>query len=379
MPANAGFEFERARMKYEQANSLEAKLVALLEMQSFAPRHKGGENLRAELSKKIANLRREMEKQKEQMTKKGSGISYNVKKEGAGQIVVIGLPNSGKSTLLKALTGVEVEIAAHEFTTTKPEIGSMNFKGAHVQLVEVPAIIEGSAEGKANGTQFLSIIRNADAVIVVLDAENAESEFQTIKNELAKAKIRLNEKKPKIKIEQSEYKGISIAGKKFLKMPIDKLEQLLKSLGYHKASVVLNEELKSADKILQAIDEGIVYKRAIAILNAKNETTVKKPDFAAGFNCTVFENSKVEELKQKIFMLLEKVIVYTKKPGQPADFNEPLVLKKGTAVENVAGMLHKDFAKNLKYVKVWGSSKFEGQRVSKNYKLQDFDTIEIYS
>lgn len=377
MPINAGFEFERARIKFEQANSPDAKLAALLEMQSTAPKHKGSENLRRELSKKIANLRREIEKQKEQQAKKGAGISYNVKKEGAGQIVLVGLPNSGKSTLLKALTGVNVEIAAHEFTTTKPEIGTMVFKGTRVQLVEVPAIIEGSAEGKANGTQFLSIIRNADAVVLVLDAEKAEAEFRTIISELAKAKIRLNEKKPEIKIEQSEYRGISVAGKQFLKMPFDKLEQLLKSLGYHNASVVLNEEIKSAGKILQALDEGIVYKRAIAIINKKKETCGMAT--IPGFECLAFEKEKIEELKQKIFGLLEKVIVYTKKPGQPADLNEPLVLKKGTTVEDVAGILHKDFAKNLKYVKVWGSSKFAGQRVSKNYKLQDFDTIEIYS
>jgi len=378
MPINAGYEFEQARIKYEQAKSPEAKLAALLEMQSTAPKHKGSENLRRELSKKIASIRNDVEKQKEQ-AKKGGGISYNVKKEGAGQIVIIGMPNSGKSTVLKAVTGADVEIAPHEFTTTKPEIGTINFKGARVQLVEVPALIEGSSEGKANGTQFLSIIRNADAVIVVLDAEKAEEEFRTLKTELVKAKIRMNEKKPDIRVEQSEYGGISIAGKQFLKMPLDKFEQLLKSLGFHKASVVLNEELKSPEKLLQALDEGIVYKRAIAILNAKKWLQAKKPDFGSGFEAIAFESAAVEELKKKIFALLEKVIVYTKKPGQPADYNEPLVLRKGTTVEDFAGMLHKDFARNMKYVKVWGSSKFEGQRVSKDYHLQDFDTIEIYS
>ncbi len=376
MPINAGFEYERARIKYEQAASPEAKLAALLEMQSAAPKHKGSENLRAEISKKIANLRREIEKQKEQQAKKGAGISFNVKKEGAGQIVLIGLPNSGKSTILKALTGISVEIAPYEFTTTKPEIGMMNYKGALVQLVEVPAIIEGSAEGKANGTQFLSVVRNADAVALVLDAENIEAEFVVLKSELLKAKIRLNEKKPEIRIEQGEQKGISIAGKNFLKMPVDKLEQLLKSLGFHKASVVLNEELKSADKILQVLDDGIVYKRAVAILNKKK---VGAQVQEIKFNSIIFEQGQTEYLKEKLFGLLGKIIIYTKKPGSEADFNEPLVLAKGTTVEAVAGMLHKDFARNLKYVKVWGSTKFEGQRVSKDYALQAFDIIEIYS
>jgi small GTP-binding protein len=376
MPINASFEFERARIKYEQAIGNEAKLAALLEMQSTAPKHKGSEKLRAEISKKIANVRHEIEKQKEQQAKRGSGTSINVKKEGCGQIVLMGLPNSGKSSLLKALTGVQVEIAPYEFTTTKPEIGMMEFKGAKVQIVEVPAIVEGSSEGKANGTQLLSLARNSDAVVLVLDSEKAESELPILKSELLKAKVRLNEKKPEIRIEQSEYKGLSVSGKQFLKMPIDKLEQFLKSLGLHKTSVVLNEELKSFDKILQVLDEGIVYKPALALLNKKRNDAIVKQ---VKFDSIVFFGSNIEEIKARLFSLIEKVIVYTKKPGQEPDYNEPLVLKKGTTVEEVAGMLHKDFAKNLKHVKVWGSTRFEGQRVSKNYALQDFDIIEIYS
>jgi ribosome-interacting GTPase 1 len=120
MPINAGFEFENAKKKYDKARTPLEKLLALQEMQSTAPGHKGAENLRREISRKIAILKRDMEKQKEQAKKAARGSSLAVRKEGAGQIVIIGLPNSGKSTLLKDLTNADVAIASYPFTTKKP-------------------------------------------------------------------------------------------------------------------------------------------------------------------------------------------------------------------------------------------------------------------
>src|SRR3989344_4948950 len=123
MPSNVTIDFEKARCKLEQANTPEAKLEALIEMQRFAPAHKGGEHLRADISKKMAGIRKEIEKQKAQEKKHSGPTGLSVKKDGIGQIVIVGLPNSGKSTLLNALTGVNVEIAPYPFTTTTPEFG----------------------------------------------------------------------------------------------------------------------------------------------------------------------------------------------------------------------------------------------------------------
>ena len=150
------------------------------------------------------------------------------------------------------LTGVDVEIASYAFTTTKPEIGMMAYKGAKVQLVEVPAIVEGSSEGKANGTQLLSLARNADAIIIM---HRDEAEKQMAINELLKTGIIVMHKKPRIKIIQnSEYKGITIAGKQFLKMQEKDLEAALKGAGIHKASVLLEEDT-TAEKLAEALDE----------------------------------------------------------------------------------------------------------------------------
>jgi len=354
MPINAGIEYYKATEKYDKATTLREKLVALQEMRSAAPKHKGAENLRAEISLKIAKLKKEEEKQAKIASKKGKGATLNVKKEGAGQIVIVGLPNSGKSWLLKELTGIDVEIAPYQFTTKKPQMGMMNYRGAWAQLVEVPAIIEGSSEGKAQGTQLISVVRNADAVVLL--ARNTDEE-KIVRRELEKSNIMLGRKRPKITIQAStELKGLSIAGKQYLKIPEKQLIEFLKSYGLHKASIILEEEA-TLEKVALALDQKVVYKNSF-VLNA-------------------FEKFDKEKLKERIFSLLEKVLVYTKKPGMEADLRTPMAMKAGSTVEAVARVLHKDFAKYLKYVRVWGSTKFPGQRVSKDYKLKDGDIIEI--
>jgi hypothetical protein len=355
MPANVTFDFARARQKYEEANSPQGKLEALIEMQRYAPKHKGGENLRAEISKKISNTRRDIEKQKLREAKRGSAPSLSVKKEGAGQIVLVGMPNSGKSWLLNKLTGADAEIAPYAFTTKKPEVGMMNYKGARVQVVEVPAIVEGSSKGKAAGTQILSIIRNADAIVVL--ARNRDEEG-IVKRELEAANIRLGETKPDIKIEESKFKGITISGKKFLKVPEAEIINFLKSQGIYNAGIILNDPT-DIGTIVRALDGGIAYKKSITV--------------------NAFGRIDFEKLRERLFGLLGKVLIYTKKPGSKPDYNGPLVLKKGSTIEDVARHLHKEFAQNLKYAKLWGSSKFPGQMVPRGYQLQNEDVVEIYS
>ena len=282
MPANVTVEFEKARIKYEQANSPQAKLDALLEMQRYAPKHKGGENLRAEISKKIAKEKVEIEKHRMREAKKGSAPSLSVRKEGAGQVVIAGMPNSGKSWLLKQLTAVDVEIAPYPFTTKKPFVGMMNYKGAKIQLVEVPALVKGSAHGKATGGQIMSIIRNADAIILL---SRNKDERTLLETELAAANIRLNSRKPNIEIGNSKFKGITISGRKFLKIKESEFVNFFKSRGIFNASVILREPT-DIETVVRALDERTCYKKAIH-LNA-------------------FEKINMEKLRKEIFTMLDK-------------------------------------------------------------------------
>ncbi len=297
MPSNVSFEYESAVNEYQQATSPEAKLTALQKMKSMAPSHKGGENLRKDLNKKIAVLKKDIDKRKKVEKKKGSRESIAVRKDGIGQIVLVGLPNSGKSTLLNFITGIKTEVAAYPFTTKKPVVGMMDYFGGKVQLVELPAIVEGSSGGKADGPQVLSIARNSDAIILIASDKKQET---IIVEELYKSGISLNKKE---------------AGK-----------ELKKSL----------------------------------TINA-------------------FEEQDLEKLREEIFSLLDKILVYTKKPGSKADYDMPLGLPLHSTVKEVAEHLHKDFAKKLKFARVWGSARFPGQRVSKDYELKNKDIVEIFA
>ncbi|MFH1751691.1 MAG: GTPase [archaeon] len=395
MPANVSIEFSKAQAKYEQAKSLTDKILALQEMRSTAPAHKGGENIRSEIARKIALTKKEIEKQRDQQKRLAStdGRTLTVKKEGVGQVTLVGCPNSGKSWLLKKLTNADVLIASYPFTTKKPVQGMMNYNNAWIQLVEIPGIITDSSKGKADGLKLLSIIRNCDAIGIVLDNNNALSELELILIELNNALIKVGKNKPKIIIKKSNFKGIQITGKKFLKTNPEKLKEFLINAGLRHCDVILEEET-TLEKVADSLNPRITFKKGIILLSNKFNSKLNKKELELKkkeLERIVKEKEldlKITELNEKtdwkklnsdLFLLLEKKLVFTKKPGGKPDYNDPLVLKKNDTVRNVAKQLHKDFARNLKYVKVWGSSKFPGQRVKLDYKLKNMDVIEIYA
>ncbi len=378
MPSNADYKYAAAEKKFHEAKTDIEKLAGLQEMKSAAPSHKGAEKLRAEISKKIALLKKKLEKPKI-VPAKGSGHSINVKKEGCGQIAVIGLPNSGKSSLINSISNASILVGDYEFTTTKPEIATMNYKGTTVQLVEVPALIKDSSKGKANGTQLLSIVRNADAVVIVLEEGKANEQLEIILNETNEVKIKLNQRKPLIEIKPSEFSGINIAGKKFLKVKEDILIDFLKSMSLQNCNVIINEQA-DLKKVSEVLDNRIVYKKVVAIITKGTENKTELKDLKGNTIKSIhFSKENLEEIKKEIFMLLDKILIYTRKPGEKENLNEPLVLPKGITVKKVAEVLHRDFAQNLKFVKVWGSGSFPGQKVSIDFQLKNGDLIEIYS
>jgi ribosome-interacting GTPase 1 len=324
MPTNVSLEFAKAQKKFHEATTDEEKLVALQEMKSTAPSHKGAETLRAEINSKLAKLKNAMERQKTQKAKKGSAPSLYVKKDGVGQIAIIGLPNTGKSWLLNKLVGKKLaEETDYGFSTYVPVPGMMPYEEGLIQLVELPALVDGSSSGKANGREIISLVRNADAVIVV----GKKNEQKIVNNELAKAKIYLNKTRPKIKVRGSDFRGIQISGKEHLKFPEDQLIGYLKSTGYANSKEVTDHSLV--------------------------------------------------DLRDQIFLLLDKILIYTKKPGKDVDKTDPMSLPIGSTLEDMAKHLHKDFAKKLKFAKVWGSTKFPGQRVGPDYVLKNKDIVEI--
>ncbi len=358
MPSNVSLEFAMAQKKYYAAITPQEKLVALQEMKSTAPSHKGAENLRSEINRKISALKSSIERQKSQQSKKGSAPTMYIRKDGVGQIMIVGLPNSGKSWLLNNLVGKEMaEVTEYPFSTVQPVPAMMSYEGALVQLVEAPAIISGSSDGKAQGKEIISIIRTTDALIVTCDKEE---EKKIIAEELNKSHIYLNRTRPPIVVKHSSFSGIQISGKDYLAFPQEQLIGYLKSTGYANSNVIVSGKINSLSDVAEALDESIVYKKALFV-NPREVTA-----------------HSIIDLKDQIFLLLDKILVYTKKPGVDAEKKEPLALAKGSTLFDLAMHLHKDFAKKLKFAKVWGANtKFDGQRVGPEYKLQNKDVVEI--
>lgn len=193
MPINAGFEYQRLEKEYAVTKTIQEKILILQKMLQVGPKHKSAEKLREDIKKKISKYKELLQKEKEQSKKRGRGLS--IKKEGAAQVVLIGITNSGKSTLLSRITNAKPYIADYEFTTKKPEIGTMDYNGILIQLIEIPAITKEFIE-KEEGPAYLGIIRQADLTIIVARTKEDES---LVKEELEKADI--------------EFKGIVLNSK----------------------------------------------------------------------------------------------------------------------------------------------------------------------
>jgi len=165
MPVNPGIEYQLAEEEYRQAHTVAEKIRCLEKMYATVPKHKSSESLVREIKTKLSKFRSQVEKAR---TQKKKGHSFFIKKEGAAQVFVIGVANSGKSTLLCDFTHASPDVAAYPFTTTKPEVGVLDYHGVKIQLVEIPAFFPGYND-KEMGPSYMGMVRNADAVIIVLD------------------------------------------------------------------------------------------------------------------------------------------------------------------------------------------------------------------
>lgn len=188
MPINATYEFGLAEEEFHNAQSTDEKVKALQKMLSTAPSHKGSEKLREEIKRKLAKVR---EQQKKEKSKKGGGGGISIKQEGDACVCLVGVTNSGKSTLLKELTGARPKISEHEYTTTKPEMGVMDCYGVKVQVVELPAIVENYYETE-DGPAFLGVIRTGNLIVIVVDmTRDVDGQIQMVRSELEKNAIKI--------------------------------------------------------------------------------------------------------------------------------------------------------------------------------------------
>ena len=386
MPTNVTAEYLAAEEEYRQAKTIPEKIRALEKMYATVPKHKGTEKLRLQIKRKLAELRKELEKQQSQ--RKGGGYSFSVKKEGAAQIVLAGLPNVGKSSLLKVLADIDVDVADYPFTTVEPVPGMMKHKDVQIQLVEVPGLIEGAALGKGMGTQLLSVIRNADAIAIVVDlSQDPVKQMEIILKEFERAGIKINKRKPKVEIKRMPMGGIIINGQHLIQGDASEVMKMLREEGIHSAEITVKEPVTLED-FSDALDESLVWRKAIIIANKGDapgsrenyEKLVKTyGDRFKIVPVSAKKRANIEALKEELYDLAGIIRVFTKSPGEEPAY-PPIALKKGSTVLDVAERIHKDFAKNFKYARVWGkSAKFPGQRVGPDHVLEDGDIVEIHA
>ncbi len=385
MPTNVTAEYLAAEEEYRNARTIPEKIRALEKMYAAVPKHKGTEKLRLQIKRKLSELRKELEKQQAQ--KKGGGYSFSVRKEGAAQIVLVGFPNVGKSSLLTKLTNADVDIANYPFTTVEPIPGMMNHKDVQIQLVEVPGLVEGAALGKGMGTQLLSVIRNADAIAIVVDlSQDPLRQMEVLLREFERAGIKINKRKPKIEIKRMPSGGIIINGQENIKGEIGEIMRMLREERIHSAEITVKEPVTLED-FSDALDDSLVWRRAIIIANKGDapgsRASYEKLIEAYGNRFRIIPVSarigaNLEEVKDALYELAGIIRVFTKSPGEEPAY-PPIPMKKGSTVLDVAKKVHKEFAKNFKYAKVWGKSvKFPGQRVGADHVLEDGDIVEIH-
>jgi ribosome-interacting GTPase 1 len=390
MPANLPAE---AKQKYREASlarNPQEKIKKLQEFMSLFPKHKGTENLRAQVKRKISVLKQEIEDKKQKRTGVATGPRIFVEKEGDAQIVILGPTNVGRSSLLSTLTNSKVAVLNYPYTTTEPTPGMFNYEDLQLQMVETPAIMEGSSEGGSWGLQTLTSARNADGLVLMVDlSKNPVDQFKLIITELEKSKILTKNPSARISIEKkhmgAKLKFIVLG--KLVDCDVKDLTNLLKSYGIRDATIKIWGEA-TLDDVEEAVFEGKVYRPAIVLANKADhplaaerleqlKNAVGKDLKIVPVSCATKDG--MEKLGAEIFEILDIMRVYTKEPNKKDASRRPFTIKKGSTVFDLAKRIHSDFYEQFAYAKIWSKRlRFSPQKVGGTFELQDGDTVEIH-
>lgn len=315
--------------------------------------------------------------------KSGGGAGFDVKRSGDTRVGLVGFPSVGKSTLLNKLTNTYSEVAAYEFTTLTCIPGVITYKGAKIQLLDLPGIIEGAKDGKGRGRQVISTARTCNLIIIVLDALKPLTEKRKIERELEGFGIRLNKQPPSITYRKKERGGIAIT----TTTPLTHLDvELIRSIcaEYRIANADFHFRCDATvDELIDVIEGSRVYMPAIFVLNKIDQITIEELDLLDTLpNCcpvSAHHEWNLDGLLEKMWNYLNLIRIYTKPKGQIPDYTSPVVLRKEyNTVECFCNKIHRGIMKEFKYAWVWGSSaKHNPQRSGKDHVLEDEDVVQI--
>ncbi|MGD8521738.1 MAG: TGS domain-containing protein [Desulfobacterales bacterium] len=327
MPTNLPPDYFEAEKRYREAKAPAQKIACLEEMLTIMPKHKGTDKLRADLRKRISKLKTAPQ------SKKGLGkreSAFHIDKEGAGQVVVVGPANVGKSALVARLTNANPEVADFPHTTWNPLPGMVPVENIQIQLIDTPPLNEEYME-----PEMMDLIRRSDLILVVVDLQTD---------------------------------------------PVQQLEDSVALLDAHRIVPYRFKESYPEPR-------GVVFVPFLVLAN-KNDDDDSEENFEIFrelleddwpmVSASVATGRNLEQLKDALVERLEIIRVYSKAPGKEPDFTAPFTLKKGSTVADLAAKVHKDFVDNLKLAKVWGTAVFDGQMVQRDHILQDGDIVELH-
>lgn len=334
------------------------------------------------LKAKLAKLKRELI----EPTGGGGGgkiQGFEVSKTGHARVGFVGFPSVGKSTLLSNLAGVYSEVAAYEFTTLTTVPGVIIYKGAKIQLLDLPGIIEGAKDGKGRGRQVIAVARTCNLIFICLDVMKPVTHKHLIEHELEGFGIRINKEPPKIKFSKKDKGGINMSSS-CAQSEID--SELCKSIcaenKIHCADIRLMEDC-TVDDLIDAIEGNRMYIPVVYVLNKIDQISIEELEMVSKIPHAVpisaHHKWNFDDLLAKMWDYLNLTRVYTKPKGQLPDYEQPVVLTGGkTSVEDFCNSLHKSIMKEFKHALIWGSSvKYSPMKVGKDHILNDEDVVQI--
>ena len=360
--------------------TIEEQIKALEEEIFNTQKNKATEHHLGKITAKIAKLKAQQELQK--IKGGGGGRRYYIKKSGDATVALVGFPSVGKSSLLNHLTASKSEVAAYQFTTLEVIPGVMKFKGAEIQILDMPGIIKGAAKGKGRGREVITAARAADIILLLGDVFNYK--LNILERELYDAGIRLDKQPPNIHITQDKKGGIIIRSTVPLThMTEFQIADIIRAYGIVNANITIREDIDT-DSLVDFLAGNRVYIPAVVAINKFDlrfgdvETRINKELNRDYLPLSCATTQGLDELKELIYDRLGFIRVYLKPKGGKADLEEPLVILDGSSVRSVCEHLHRDFVNLFRYALVWGkSAKFPGQSVGLDHELKDSDILSI--
>ncbi len=328
MPLNLTPEYFEADRQYRQARTPEEKLAALQQMLRAIPKHKGTEKKQADLKRRISELRHAGQKRR----KGGTTDPYHIVSQGAGQALLLGPPNCGKSSIVGRLTHAPVKVSDFPYGTSLPVPGMAYYEDIPIELVDLPPMTPDHVPGG-----MVNAIRNADASLLVVDlgAPGVLEDMETLLEILAGRDIVFDR-------HADDQNGDDLR------------------VGPHGLIICTKADLPKALDTFAALKE---LRPALPEMLAVSART----------------GEGLDSMMRRLFEMLSVIRIYAKQRGKPPDMEKPFVLPAGSTVEELARMIHKDMAANLKYARIWGKHAYEGQQVRSNYVLHDRDTVELHA